>query len=109
MRLFCNSKHHKDKFTAASEYHSRRNNPYTKRVELLTVNWKQMAMQLGELDVYDKLCYGDVRAHKYIIKKEHVLCNLEIDTDFYSHKKRMHQQNAKQFFQSVMHESRYPN
>ena len=45
---------------------------------------------------------------KYIITKQLVICNLETDTDLYSNKKRMQQRNAKQFFWSVMHGSRYP-
>ena len=54
-----------------------------------------MAIQLGKLDVHGKLRYGDIWTLKYIIIKEHVMRNLEIDADFYSHKKRMHARNAK--------------
>ena len=67
-----------------------------------------MAVQLRELDVHAKLCYGDVRASEIYYHKANVICNLEIDTDLCSNKKRMHQRNAKQFFWSIMHGSRYP-
>lgn len=57
---FCYNGENKDKLTAASEYHSGSgsNEPEAKYVELLKENWKQMAMQLGELDV-QPVC-GDV-------------------------------------------------
>ena len=52
----------KDKLTAAGEYHSGSGckEPGAKYMELLKENWKQMAMQLGELDV-QPVC-GDVWA-----------------------------------------------
>ena len=52
--LFCNNEDCKDKMTAAGEYHSVSNNPNTKHMELFTGKWKQMTMQLGELDVHAK-------------------------------------------------------
>ena len=57
---FCYNGENKDKLTAASEYHSGSGSkePEAKYVELLKENWKQMAMQLGELDV--QLVCGDV-------------------------------------------------
>ena len=33
----------------------------------------------------------------YILIKQHIICNLEIDTDLYCNKKRLHQQDTKQF------------
>ena len=49
-----------DKLTAAGEYHSGRSNLNTKHVESLKENWKQMAMQLGELDTSAKPIWRDV-------------------------------------------------
>ena len=60
-----------------------------------------MAMQLGELDVHAKLCYGDVQVSESYMQ-------FEIGTEQCCNKKRMHQWNTKQFFQSFMHGSRYP-
>ena len=60
MCLFCNDEDYKDKLSAAGEYHSGSNNPNTKHVELLTENWKQMAKQLGEVEVHAELYSGDV-------------------------------------------------
>ena len=68
--MFCDNENYKDKLTAAGEYHSESNNPNTRHVESLTENWKQMAMELGELDIHAKLCCGDVRASKIYYHKE---------------------------------------
>ena len=57
--LFYDNKDYKDKLTVAGEYHSLRNNPNTNHMELLTEHWRQMTMQLDELDVH---VHGDVRA-----------------------------------------------
>ena len=75
--LFCDIEDYKDKLTAAGEYHSGSNNPNTKHVESSRKKWKEMAMQLGELDVNAKLCCGDVQTSQ-IITKQHVICGLEI-------------------------------
>ena len=69
MCLFCDNEDYKDKLTAAGEYHSGSNNPNTRHVEPLTENWKQMAIQLGEVDVHTKLCCGDVRASEMYYHK----------------------------------------
>ena len=52
--LFYDNEDYKDKLIAAVEYHSVRNNPNMKHMESLMENWKQMTMQLDELDVHAK-------------------------------------------------------
>ena len=52
-----------------------------------------MAMNLGELNVHARLYCGDVRASKIYYHK--TTCNLEIDIDLSSNKKRMHQPKVK--------------
>ena len=69
MCLFCDTEDYKNKLIAAGEYHSGSNNPNTKHVESLTEKWKQVAMQLVELDVHVKLCCRDVRASEIYYHK----------------------------------------
>ena len=40
-------------------------------VELLTESWKKMALKLGELDIYSKLCVRDLRANEVFYHKHH--------------------------------------
>ena len=44
---------------------------YASHVELLTESWKKMALKLGELDIYSKLCVGDLRANEVFYHKHH--------------------------------------
>ena len=54
---------------AAGKYHSGSSNPNTKHVESLMEKWKQVAMQLVELDDHAKLCCGDVRVSEIYCHK----------------------------------------
>ena len=47
-----------------------------------------MAIQLGELYGQIKLSCGQFEILKYIITKQYVICNLEVDTDLYSNTRK---------------------
>ena len=76
---------YKDKLTDAGEYHLGSNNLNTKYAESIMEYWKQMAMKLGGLDVFTKLCCEDAPCcyvyMKNIVTIKLVVCNLEIDAD----------------------------
>ena len=80
--LFFDSKDYKNKVAAAGEYHTGSNNPNMKLVESLTENWKQMAMQLGELNNHAKLCYRDVRSSEIYYHK--VTCFMQFGNRYKS-------------------------
>ena len=73
--------------------------------------WKQVAMQLVELDDHAKLCCGDVRVSEIYCHKP--ICYTQFTKRYRSLQQQQQQQKewikkVKQFFWSLMHGSRYP-
>ena len=64
--LFCNNEDLKENLCAAGEFHSGSNASASsnEHVDSLTNSWKQMALELGELDIHARLCIGDVRSNE---------------------------------------------
>ena len=69
--IFCGNQDIKENLCAAGELHSSDRNCNASHVELLTESWKKMALKLGELDIYSKLCVGDLRANEVFYHKHH--------------------------------------
>ena len=70
--LFCNQADKKENLCPAGEKHSSALVPNVEHVTKLTQTWKNMALQLGELDIHSKLSIGDVRSNELYYHKLHL-------------------------------------
>ena len=69
--LFCGEADSRENLCPAKELHASGDYPNTSHVKSLTKSWKEMTLQLGELDIHTKLSIGDVRASKIFYHKIH--------------------------------------
>ena len=68
--FFCNQKDSRENLCAVGEYRSGSKSNLD-HVVSLTESWKDLALQLGELDVHAKLSVGDVRSSEIFYHKLH--------------------------------------